>query len=208
MHFPVVLDVGIDYGASGGLAWDTTVLQLRRGGSRRNQNWSVPLGRWQLGNRTVDGATKDYLQGFFHAVRGQAHTFLFLDWTDYRATQEQLVVAGDESQLIKTYGIDINAWVREIRAPKASSVVIEMLDGSAWVELEEGEDYTLEDDGVVTWLNDPATSDQLRWSGDFYVPARFEVDQFDCQFLGLERRVDTDYLAYSLGGLPIVEEPE
>jgi uncharacterized protein (TIGR02217 family) len=210
MHFDSVFDVGFDYGASGGLFWDTTVIRRRSGATRRNQNRSAPLGRWQLGNRNIDGATLDYLQGFIHAMRGQVHTFLYLDWTDYRATAQQLILdSPDESQLIKSYGLSINGWIRDIRKPKASSVVIEQLDGSAWAELEAGEDYELDAaTGIVTWLNDPETSDVFRWSGEFYVGARFEVDALEAQFLGLERRPSGDVLGYSIGGLPIVEEPE
>lgn len=209
-HYDVLLDLGYDYGADGGLAWDTEILQYPNGGSRRNMRRSRPLGAWQIGNRNVDRATLDYLQGFLHAMRGRAHSFLYKDWTDYKAVEQQLVPDGDKIPLIKSYGLSINPWVREITKPVASTVVIEIDQGSGWVELAAGVDYTLDaSTGIVTLASAPDTSDLFRWSGEFYVPVRFDRDVLSAQFIGYERRADdSEELAYAIGGLMVVEEPD
>lgn len=210
-HYDTVLDVGYDYGADGGLAWDTQIIAFPNGRTRRNMRRSRPLGQWQLGNRDVDAATYEQLAGFFHAMRGRAHSFLYKDWNDYRADEESLVHDNDDTiQLIKTYGLSINGWIRGITKPKASTFVLEMNMGGGWEELEAGSDYTLNDStGVVTLLGDPPdTSDLFRWSGEFYVPVRFDRDEFTAQFIGYEERDAEQRHAYSLGGLAVVEEPD
>lgn len=209
MHYDEVLDLGYDYGALGGLAWDTTVIEYPNGQSRRNQNRSAARGAWQLGDRRVDGDTADTLDGFFHAMRGRTHSFLYLDWGDYLVTEQQLIVEGDEAQLIKIYGLAINPWVREIKKPDAESVVIEINEGAGWEALEAGVDYTLDaTSGLVTFDEAPETSAQLRWSGRFYVPVRFDRDKLDKQFLGIEERSSGGVVrAYAIGGLAVIEEP-
>jgi uncharacterized protein (TIGR02217 family) len=211
MHFDAVLDLGFDYGADGGLAWDTLVIGFPNGRSRRNQNRSRPLGEWQIGNRDIDAATLHSLQSFHHAMRGRAHSFLFHDWTDYRATEQTLILdGGDETQLIKAYGLTINGWIRDILKPNPETVVIEQNPGSGWVALEADADYELDaSTGLVTWIMDPPdTGDAIRWSGDFWVPARFDRDLFTAQFLGAEERPGGRDAAYAVGGLAIVEEPD
>lgn len=211
MHFEVLLDVGFDYGADGGLAWDTQVVNYPNGGSRRNERRSVPLGQWQLGNRNVDASTLDYLTGFLHAMRGRAHSFLYHDWNDYLADNEPLIIDGTAtSQLMKTYGLGINDWVREIRKPKATAVTIEYDQGSGFTALTAGIDYTLDDTtGLITWLINPLPNmpDSMRWSGEFRVPVRFDRDVLSSQFLGLEERESSTERAYSIGDLVVIEEP-
>lgn len=212
MHFDEVLDVGYDYGADGGLAWDTQIITYPGGGSRRNMRRSRPLGSWQLGNRNVDETQLAQLQAFLHAMRGRAHSFLYRDWTDYLATNEPLVIDGNaETQLIKSYGLSINGWVREIRKPNADTVVIEYDTGSGFERLEEGEDYVLDaSTGIVTWLLDPLPDapHAMRWSGEFYVPVRFDRDVLTAQFLAFEERGGVHKRAYAIGALSVVEEPD
>ena len=212
MHFNEVLDVGYDYGATGGPAWATQIISYPNGRTRRNMDRSAALGAWELGNRNIDKAKLEYLRGFFHAMRGRAHSFLYHDWNDCEAVEELLTFDADEAQLTKVYGLSINPWVRDIVKPDVSTLVVEMLNGSVWEELTVDTDYTIDSDtGILTWLdtNLPDTSDQIRWSGKFWVPARFATDTFDAQFLAIEERAEGEVdLAYHIGGLPIVEEPD
>lgn len=211
MHFDEVLDVGYDYGATGGHGWATQVIAYPNGRTRRNMDRSVALGAWELGNRNVDLQTLETLRGFFHAMRGRAHSFLYKDWNDYLAIQQPLEIDGGlTTQLTKTYGLSINPWVRDILKPDPSTVVIEVNQGTAgWETLEAGVDYELDPStGIVTWDVAPDTGAEIRWTGKFWVPVRFDSDIFDAQFLGIEEREDGDELAYHIGGLPLIEEPE
>lgn len=208
-HFDEVLDLGYDYGADGGLGWETQVIAFPSGQTRRNQVRENAIGRWQLGNRNVNAAQADAIAGFFHAMRGRLHSFLYRDWNDYRAVDQQLLVTGSDVQLIKAYGLSINGWIREIKKPKPGTVVLEANEGAGWVELEAGVDYTLNPStGVVTLLIGLESVAQLRWSGEFYVPVRFDRDVLDLQFLAYEHRGGAAERAYSLGALAVVEEPD
>lgn len=207
-HYDVLFDIGYDYGADGGQAWETQIVRFPSGRALRNQRRSRAVGVWQLGNRTVSDAQWEYIQDFMHAMRGRVHSFLFKDWTDYRVVEQQLILGDtDEVQLIKTYGLAINPWVRDILKPVASTVVIEERTGSVWTALQPGVDYELDDStGIVTLATPPDTGDALRWSGEFYVPARFDRDIATAQFLGIEQRSSGPFHAYAIGDLAVVEE--
>jgi uncharacterized protein (TIGR02217 family) len=206
-HFETLLDIGYDYGAEGGQAWDSTVIVYPNFRSVRNQNLSRPIGAWQLGDRVVSATDYQYLQSFLHATRGQVHSFNYKDWNDYCAIDEQLANVGDGTlQITKTYGLLINGWVRSIKKLKPDDVVLKVDD----VEQVEDTDYTLDDtSGLITWNAAPDTGAIVTWSGEFYVPVRFDRDVLTAQFLGLEQRNDgSEFRAYQLGALSVVEDPE
>jgi uncharacterized protein (TIGR02217 family) len=204
-HFDVVLDLGWDHGADGGEGWDTHVTVFPSGRTRRNQRRADAVGVWQLGGRRLNVSEYTYLKGFFHAMRGQAHSFLYKDMNDHRAEQEPLVADGSaEVELIKTYGLAINPWTRRIRKPQADSVLIELDDGGGFEPLVGDVDYELDPStGSITWLITPPDAPQLvRWTGEFYVPARFDRDTLDAQFIA----IDGEDALYELGALGVVEE--
>lgn len=206
-HFEEVLDLGVDYGADGGLGWDTGVVTFPNGTSHRTSHRSDAQGAWRLGNRRIDIAEFKTLSGFFHAVRGQAHSFLYKDWNDYTADNEQLPADGSATtQLIKTYGLAINAWIRLITKPAAASVLVELDSGAGYAALAAGVDYTLDaTTGILTWLGAPPDApDLLRWSGEFFVPVRFDRDRLDAQFIA--RDEDGDESLYELGELGVIED--
>jgi uncharacterized protein (TIGR02217 family) len=209
MHFESVLDLGVDYGSDGGLGWDTGIARFPSGREHVNQARSHALGAWQLGNRRLDVAEYNTLSDFFHAMRGRAHTFLYKDWNDHKVVLQPLVADGSaETQLIKVYGLAINAWSREIRKPSASTVVIDLDSGGGFAALTAGVDYTLDaTTGIVTWIGEaPDAPDQLRWSGEFFVAARFDRDRFDAQFIA--RSEDSKESLYELGTLGVYEVPD
>lgn len=207
-HYDVVFDIGYDYGAVGGQAWDTQIIAFPSGITKRNERRSAALGQWQLGNRTISDDQWSYIQGFLHAMRGRLHSFLFKDWNDYRAVEEQLIIDGSvETQLTKSYGLQINPWIRDITKPRVSSVVIEELRAGIWVPLESGTDYDLDEStGVITWDTPPDSSSVMRWSGEFYVPVRFDRDAVVAQFVSAEKRNGDIVHAYAIGDLAVVEE--
>lgn len=211
MHFDEVLDIGYDYGADGGQAWETQIIEFSNGRTRRNQRRSAPLGQWQLGNRMIDAQTLDYLRTFMHGMRGRLHSFLYRDWTDYEAVDEQLVIDGTAtSQLIKAYSLSINGWVRDIVKPDPAKVTIEHDSGAGFIPLVLDSDYTLDaSTGIVTWLLDPLPDDPdvMRWSGEFWVPVRFDSDVFSAQFMGFEERPSGNERAYQIGSVSVTEEP-
>lgn len=86
----VLLDLGYDYGHSGGPTFDTSVSIDLSGRETRNSNREDELGRWELGERNIDLATKNMLLAFFRARRGREIGFLLKDWIDYQVTAHAL----------------------------------------------------------------------------------------------------------------------
>lgn len=197
----VRLDMGVDYGATGGPMFNTTIVALTSGYEKRNINWSKSRGRWQLGERCVNSAEKDELISFFHARQGRAHGFRFKDWSDFRATG-QTIGSGDtvktQFQLTKTYssaGVD---YVRDIIKPVNGTVVV-YIDGvkqlSGW-----SVDITT---GVITFTNPPGNGVIVTADFEFDIPVRFDTDRFDVRF-DAYRESDGEALFW-LSSLPVVE---
>ena len=120
------LELGIDYGAVGGMRFNTTQIETSDGSQQRNANWWLPLGRWQLGERTLLESQKDkleevtYLKEFHAARKGSLEGFRFKDWSDYQIIA-QIVGIGDgvetEWQLKKTYYAGSASCARPITKP-------------------------------------------------------------------------------------------
>lgn len=212
MHLSRVLDMGFDYGAEGGRAWKTSIIARSNGHEDRNEDWQDWLGAWQLGNRNIDRAKLAYLRDFNADTRGRKHTFAYKDWNDYLAVNEELVPEADGSvQLVKTYGT-VNPYVCPVILPKADSVVIQEFVGDEWVTREPDVDYELDaSTGIVTPLGSPALWDEasvLRWSGEFYIKARFDVEMIPAVFLAWEQRgltADDHQAFFQMGSVTLVE---
>lgn len=212
MYIARVLDMGFDYGAEGGRAWMTNVITRANGHEDRNEAWQDWRGAWQLGNRLISRATLAYLRDFSVDTRGRKHTFAYKDWNDYLAIDQALTPAADGTvQLAKNYGT-INPYACPVTLPKGSSVVIEERVLDEWVQLTPSVDYELDAaTGIVTPLGSPAPWDEsteLRWSGEFYILARFDVEVINARFLAWEQRgltEDDHQSIFQLASVPIVE---
>jgi uncharacterized protein (TIGR02217 family) len=125
----------IDYGATGGPEFATTVVATGAGHEKRNVNWAEALGRWDVASALKKQAQIDELIAFFRARRGNAYGFRFKDWTDYRATG-QLLGTGDDAatqfQRVKQYPSGSVIEVRAITKPIAGTVKV-YLELSGWV---------------------------------------------------------------------------
>jgi uncharacterized protein (TIGR02217 family) len=181
----VVLDLGYDYGAIGGLSFQTTAIATSSGYEKRNSLWDQPLGRWQLGDRSGENALTikqyEYLSGFHLARRGSAQGFLFLDWNDYRLKHER-IGTGDgitkAFQLTKTYGDAGDSFTRLIQKPREKGA--QVFVGSQRVPPEK---YQLsEDTGILTLTTAPPNTVPILVSCQFYVPVRFEQDRLEARF--------------------------
>jgi uncharacterized protein (TIGR02217 family) len=164
----------IVYGATGGPQFATTVVATGGGHEKRNVNWSVARGRWDVASGLKKQAQIDELIAFFRARRGKAYGFRFKDWTDYQATG-QLLGTGDDVltqfQLVKHYPSGSVIEVRTITKPLAGTVKaylnsVEQLSG--W-----SIDTTT---GLVTFTTAPALGVEVTADFEFDVPVRFDTD--------------------------------
>lgn len=129
------LPISIEKGASGGPTFNTTIHTLASGYEQRNQNWSHPLGKWDVSYGIRNKQDSDGLNtivNFFYAMRGKANSFRFRDWLDYFVIENEIEQTGDGSrrdfQLTKRYattlmdGSEHDVYHRMIRRPSAAGI--------------------------------------------------------------------------------------
>jgi len=75
----------IFYVASGAPGSSTTVVTTVSGHERRNANWAMARGRWNVAHGLKKREQVAELIVFFRARRGRAFGFRFNDWTDHQA---------------------------------------------------------------------------------------------------------------------------
>jgi uncharacterized protein (TIGR02217 family) len=196
------LDLGIDYGTRGGPRFSTSIIVDGSGAEQRNANWGQPLGRWQLGERSLTQLEIHYFLDFHTARKGATEGFRFKDWTDYQA-KFQPIGTGDgnktQFQLVKNYTIAAYSAIRPILKPVGGTVKI-YLNGvkqaSGW-----SIDITT---GVVTFAAAPGAGVALTADFEFDVPVRFEQDKIEFRFDAYE--VGTGLAIFHLDNLSLVED--
>jgi uncharacterized protein (TIGR02217 family) len=160
-------------GATGGPGHDTTIITTVAGFERRNANWALPRGRWDVGSGVRERADLETLIAFFRARQGRAWGFRFKDWTDYRATGAVLGFGDGATaafQLVKRYASGPVEVVRDITKPVAGTVIIR-LDGAPV------SDVTVDTTtGAVQFSNPPAAGTAITADFEFDVPVRFDTD--------------------------------
>ena len=185
----------IAYGATGGPAYATAVVEAGGGFEKRNVNWASARGKWNVASGLKNRSQLSALIAFFRARKGKAYGFRFKDWTDYQATAETIGTgdgAATAFQLVKAYTSGGVTETREINKPVAGSVkvykdAVEQLSG-----------WTLDPTtGIVTFGVAPATDVVITADFEFDVPCRFDTDAMavNLQFYNLG----------DWGDIPVVE---
>ena len=183
--------------AQGGAAYSTDIIETHSGYEQRNINWSQAKGRWTIDYLHKNSSDMGALLDFFNAVKGKAIGFRFKDWSDYKATNEN-IGTGDGSdttfQLRKSYTKGASTVYRDITRPVASSETIKV-NG---VVQSSPADYTLDTEtGIVTFTSAPTGGHAITASFEFDVPVRFGTDQINV--------VSETPSIFSWSGIPIVE---
>lgn len=193
----------------------TVIHQSDSGHEVRIPRWSYARRSWNVALDSWDETRLKAILNFFHARQGRAYGFRFKDWMDYyagmtlvpgtgltynTAATSELIGIGDGSdatwQLTKKYTSGSESITRNITRPKTGTVRI-YVNG---VQKTEATHYTVNySTGLVTFTvgNIPPNTHEIRWAGEFDVPARFDTDQMD---LNLETIV-----AGQWASIPIVE---
>jgi uncharacterized protein (TIGR02217 family) len=175
--------VDISWGSVGGPGFRTTIIESAGGFEQRNIDWEQSRGTWNVTHGAKRAVQMERLRDWFYAMHGRAHGFRFKDWTDF-SVEEEWFGDGDDTtvdfQLVKTYDIIGQAYVRQIKKPVQGTIHV-FLDG---VEKDEGPgagewelDYTT---GIVTMGTAPLDVppvEVLTWTGQFDVPVRFDEDE-------------------------------
>lgn len=167
----VRLPVDIERGARGGPGFKTTVVTSAGGSEQRNEEWSLARARYDVGYGIRTRGLLDEVYYFFLGRRGRLRAFRFKDWLDFTATAEP-VGAGTTAvrrQLQKTYPDTINAYVRPIIMPVASTLIVYVNDLAA-----DPGDFDLLPNGIIEFEDDPGIN--VKATFEFDVPVRFDID--------------------------------
>lgn len=200
----VRLNENIERGALGGARFNTSVLELDSGFEKRNSNWSVPRGEWDVGfglllkfqedpdNMKLD---LDELINFFYIVRGKAYSWRFKDWSDFEVGYEngneidpQFLGLGDgattQFQAFKRYSFGGQTFDRSITKLVDDSN-LKLYQNSTL--LTETTHYTVDHDrGIFTLVtppggagsggNGPSGEDLLEFRAQFDNHVRLDTD--------------------------------
>jgi uncharacterized protein (TIGR02217 family) len=161
------------YTFQGGPSFSTRLVALANGREKRNQNWSRPRQVFKAPFQNIDEDAVFSIRSAFYAARGMANGFLFKDWTDFQAKNAEIGLAPAGSapvQLVKPYfTLGGQLYNRAIVKPKADGFVLKQAGVTKAGTL----DTTT---GLFTPSTAWTTSAILTWSGEFYVPVRFDQD--------------------------------
>lgn len=190
----VVFPEDYSRGVVGGPEFRTTVVATGSGYEQRNADWATARGRWDLSRLLYDPSARDATIAFFRARQGRAHTFLWKDWADYfvgmawNPTTKVLTHSGAHNfatgnasltafQIVRVYDSGGFSERRKITRPKSAIKVY--LDG-----VEQGSGFTVNySTGVITFDSPPGVGVAIGWSGEFYVPVRFDTDMLQIEYL-------------------------
>jgi uncharacterized protein (TIGR02217 family) len=171
------LPVDISWGAIGGPRWRTTIIQSGGGWEQRNIDWEDAKYVFDVSWGVRNDEQMQLLIDFFNGCRGRAIGFRFKDWTDFEADDE-LFGIGDASEdtftLRKTYTLLGESWERDIKKPSLEGEISITLNGAPQTETTH---YALDrTTGIVVFVTPPPATQEVRWTGEFDIPMRFEDD--------------------------------
>lgn len=190
----VQLPEEVEKGASGGPQFKTTVITQSNGFEKRNVDWALARGEWDIGYGIQSLEDLYDVINFFYARQGRARGFRFKDWSDYQGVEENLGVGDGVQvafQLRRQYVSGVVTYNRPITKPVAGTTRV-FLNG---IETFAFTVSTLT--GIVT-LGAPAGAGVVVTSTfDFDVPVRFDTDKLN---INLEI-----FNAGSIPSIPVVE---
>jgi len=158
------------YGLVVGKTDSRTRIAMNSGAVVVNRNWAHYLTRFEGGTTARTQTQKNEIDAFFAAVGVSG--FRIKDWGDFEAGSSGVctLISGNSYQLGKTYVAGANTYTRKIQKPKSGTLAI--AGGGSYTV-----DYTT---GIVTRNSGAAPT---TWTGEFDVPARFEVDELMWQIV-------------------------
>ena len=180
-------------GATGGPTFLTDVVSLGSGEEQRNICWEQAKCKFNIGTGIRTRAQMATVVSHFRVVMGRAYSFPFKDWSDYDATDQQMVsISTTVYQLVKRYNLGSGQHIRTITKPKSGTVVVKV-NGSV-VTPASIDPLT----GSVTFSSQPAATPTA--SFEFYVPVRFDMDHLPIQVENWDQQ--------TVAQIDLVEVPE
>lgn len=203
------LPVNIERGALYTARTNTLVTRLANGRSVANQQWPVTLGRWDItyGLQELDPVVISEgirAVSLFHQARhGQARTFRFKDWLDFKLNQEPIGFldgVAETWQMKKKYA-DFGGFseTKDVILPSQDTAFVVRYDG---IVKTEGVDFSINyATGLITSLTGaPAGTgvEVVDVTGDFEKLVSFEEPTLDIRQEWLQ--------SAEVRSVPIIEE--
>jgi uncharacterized protein (TIGR02217 family) len=161
-------------------SWQTQVTELGGGAEQRAGLWADARRRYDARNAdALTLAQYNQIEKHFNARRGKLFSFPLRDRSSFTVTGEPLGTGGgvaSTNQLTINRGDAGNAYNREIYLPESGTIHIfagasEKFEGTDWTLA-----YSGATAGTVTWLVN-VTGLTLTWTGQFFIPVRYDVDE-------------------------------
>ena len=195
MFYDFELDLCPGYGWQGGPSFNTRIVTLRNGHERRNVTSAAVRHMYTLPFQNIlEQAYLDELKAAFLAVRGRAHSFKVKDRSDYKAVNAPLgnAPAGSAAvQLKKTSTFGVASYTRIITKPKFANIYQGNVAKPGTVN-------------VLTGMFTPTTAWTaglpLTWSGEYFVPVRFDNDSLP---MSIDNRTSGGYVMN--GSVQVIE---
>lgn len=163
----------ISFESSTILEFNTSIITSKNGNEQRNVNWQYNKMKYNIINGIKTTTELDEIIKLFRNAKGQAYGFRFKDWSDYKATKQQIAIGDNintKFQLIKTYIISNNIYTRIITKPVISTVKLYIDD----VEINDFNiDFTT---GEIVLSSPPQENSIIYADFEFDVPVRFNSD--------------------------------
>ena len=181
----------VELGATRRLKMKLAITEDDSGFEDRNRTWSQFKREYDIAFpiSARDHERLTEVTDAFLATGGGEDSFDFEDWRDHTATDEAFGT-GDATEtefaLIKTHSFGSRSHERRIYRP-VSPIAIE-IDGVAVPDTDYTVDYDL---GIVTFDTAPDVGEVLTWSGEFYVPVRFDGEQLSTAVTTDQEHLDT-----------------
>lgn len=164
---------------SGGPSWVTDVIRYGNRAEQRVALQGDARRRYELSLAHITDAEYRSIVKHHNARRGKLHSFPLDDLMFNSVTAEPFGTGGgigSTNQLTLNEGDASNAYNREIYLPKSGTIQIRA-NGNLKTETT---DYTIAYSGatagLVTWVTS-VSGQTLTWTGNFYVPVRYDLDE-------------------------------
>jgi len=167
------------FGARGGPMFSTEVVTTAGGQQFANQNWTLPLARYDISSGIKTRVDFEELQAFFYNVGGRRDGFRFKAWPDFEGEdQPSVLLTGSTYQMQRAYVKGARTFLRTIYKPVSGTIFIHRITSGGVVSLISPTiDYT---NGQFT-VTGHSTGDRYRWTGEFDLPVRFGSDVMEAE---------------------------
>lgn len=203
----------IALGAQRRPGWNTTVIQVFNGQDSTNQNWSRARHAYELSFAVRNATDYDAVVQHFHTMRGRARKFPFKDALDYRVEASRGVLLDDGDSpttgytLAKRYGTAPYHYDRRITRPATGTVAIYRLRGGTTTAITGSATIDYETGWVTFTGGTVMGGDVLSWSGQFWVPCRYDVDDLPAITVNRQPGANGELLV-QCDSIPILEVRE